>query len=108
MAVLKHNHVKLLPLQVELTTDMNLNFNLTLVNNDCCSNPCYNSDSSMYSVRIADVAYVALGLSNDGQMGGDSVMECIIDNGNVLLFTSYNNRRSNIRDGVVRLDNLID
>lgn len=36
----------------------------------------------------ADAAYVALGLSEDNQMGDDLVIECIPQNGQVSMYSS--------------------
>lgn len=46
------------------------------------------------------VAYISLGLSSDTLMGNDSVMECIRENGNIRLYSSWNERRTNYRDEV--------
>lgn len=51
---------------------------------------------------IGGVNYVAVGLSRDERMGEDSVMECVVEQGAIRAFTSYNNPRSNTREGVVR------
>lgn len=51
---------------------------------------------------LENIAYVALGLSRDNRMGEDSVMECVNEEGTAKAYTSYNNRRDNTREGVVR------
>lgn len=56
----------------------------------------------MYFELLSDnVAYVALGLSRNNIMGDDSVMECIVQNGIVLPYSSWNTAQGNMRDGVV-------
>lgn len=49
-------------------------------------------------------AYLAVALSDDNQMGDDSVMECVPENGQIRAYTSYTTPRPNLgvtRQGIV-------
>lgn len=49
----------------------------------------------------AGVRYVSFGLSRDDRMGEDSVLECIVEDGSIRAYSSWNHPRSNTRDQVV-------
>lgn len=56
---------------------------------------------------LDNVAYVALGLSRDVIMGEDAVMECVLEEGIVRAYSSWNTPRPTIgstREGVVSCD----
>ena len=48
-------------------------------------------------------AYVASGLSTDGRMGDDSVVECVKDVNDVKIYMSYTGLFDVSRDGVVSI-----
>ncbi|WAR02267.1 FRRS1-like protein, partial [Mya arenaria] len=50
-----------------------------------------------FSCKMSKNGYCAIGLSSDEKMGDDSVFECVSDDGNVNVYVSYNNGRSNSR-----------
>ncbi|XP_011865785.1 PREDICTED: putative ferric-chelate reductase 1 homolog [Vollenhovia emeryi] len=56
-----------------------------------------------------DAKYVAVGLSDDKNMGEDSVVECTNENGEIALHTSWNSGKRNTRyrmsEGAVELEN---
>jgi len=47
--------------------------------------------------------YVASGLSTDGRMGDDSVVECVKDGNDVKIYMSYTGLFDVSRDGVVSI-----
>ena len=52
-----------------------------------------------------NAAFIAMGLSNDNRMGNDSVVECVKENGELKLYSSWtvvkNRRYSATREEVV-------
>ncbi|BFY99947.1 hypothetical protein BsWGS_02987 [Bradybaena similaris] len=49
----------------------------------------------LYKMPSKSDKWIALALSHDALMGDDSVMECVMENGNVLVKTSYNKGKFN-------------
>lgn len=59
------------------------------------------------SIKENNPAYVATGLSTDTNMGTDSIIECVNENGQINAYASWTTPRGDprlnaIRDGVVR------
>jgi hypothetical protein len=61
-------------------------------------------DKYIYEMRSPssrNAAYVAVGLSQDANMGDDSVVECVNENGRISAYTSWTNGRSeSSREGI--------
>lgn len=55
----------------------------------------------MWIILSVNVGYVSLGISRDAVMGEDSVMECVVENGIVRSYNSWNTPRGNHRVEVV-------
>lgn len=56
----------------------------------------------IFLLYLANAAYVALGLSDDNQMGDDLVIECVPQNGQVNMYSSLTSGK-NTGYGVTRL-----
>lgn len=70
----------------------------------------YQFDMQAISSELQKPAYIALGLSDDDRMGGDSVIECVPENDKINAYTSYttaptpfSSRRDGIPQTIIRL-----
>lgn len=56
------------------------------------------------SIKDNNPAYVATGLSTDTQMGTDSIIECVYENGQINAYASWTTPRGNPRLNAIRDD----